>query len=97
MACWAFLAGRESARLMVRAARQHFLHWRHRLVRGGRALRPSPAPNSACARWRSRWRANWDQEHHVGDLIIDSGVDTAWVRERRAQIFGKEALDNPIC
>jgi hypothetical protein len=32
---------------------------------------------------------------HVAHLIIDAGVDTAWVRERRAQIWGKEALDNP--
>ena len=32
---------------------------------------------------------------HVAHLIIDSGVDTAWVRERRAQLWGKEALDNP--
>ena len=32
---------------------------------------------------------------HVAHLIIDSGVDTAWVRERREQMWGKEALDNP--
>ena len=34
MACWAgFLAGRESARLMVpRGQRQYLLHWRHRLL-----------------------------------------------------------------
>ena len=32
---------------------------------------------------------------HVAHLIIDSGVDTAWVRERREQIWGKEALNNP--
>ena len=32
---------------------------------------------------------------HVAHLIIDSGVDTAWVRERREQLWGKEALDNP--
>jgi hypothetical protein len=32
---------------------------------------------------------------HVAHLVIDSGVDTAWVRERRTQIWGKEALDNP--
>ena len=32
---------------------------------------------------------------HVAHLIIDSGVDTAWVRARREQLWGKEALDNP--
>ena len=32
---------------------------------------------------------------HVAHLIIDSGVDTAWVRERREQLWGKEALNNP--
>lgn len=32
---------------------------------------------------------------HVAHLIIDSGVDTAWVRERRVQLWGEEALDNP--
>ncbi len=32
---------------------------------------------------------------HVAHLIIDSGVDTAWVRERREQLLGKEALNNP--
>jgi len=32
---------------------------------------------------------------HVAHLIIDSGVDTAWVRERREQMWGREALDNP--
>ena len=32
---------------------------------------------------------------HVAHLIIDSGVDTAWVRGRREQLRGKEALDNP--
>ena len=32
---------------------------------------------------------------HVAHLIIDSGVDTAWVRQRREQLWGKEALDNP--
>ena len=32
---------------------------------------------------------------HVAHLIIDSGVDTEWVRQRREQMWGKEALDNP--
>ena len=32
---------------------------------------------------------------HVAHLILHSGVDTAWVRERREQLWGKEALNNP--
>src|SRR2546430_3958799 len=32
---------------------------------------------------------------HVAHLIIDAGVETAWVRQRREQLWGKEALDNP--
>ena len=32
---------------------------------------------------------------HVGHLIIDSGVDTEWVRQRRIEALGPGALDNP--
>src|ERR1700760_2767437 len=47
MACWAgFVSGRESARPPPRACA------------AAAALRRSPAPNSACARWRRRWRAS---------------------------------------
>ena len=62
MACYSgFLAGREAARLMLpRGAGQYLLYRAHRQsARRHRALRPSPAPSSACAPWRSRWRANW--------------------------------------
>ena len=49
------------------------------------ATPPSPAPSSACARWPSRWRASWGRRNiHVAHLIIDAGVDTAFVRERIA-------------
>ena len=59
-------------------------------------MRPSPAPSSACARWRRRWRANSGPKNiHVAHLIIDSGVDTEWVRQRRLEALGPSALDNP--
>ena len=32
---------------------------------------------------------------HVAHLIIDSGVDTEWVRQRRIEANGPNALDNP--
>ena len=32
---------------------------------------------------------------HVAHLIIDSGVDTEWVRQRRIEALGPDALDNP--
>lgn len=32
---------------------------------------------------------------HVAHLIIDSGVDTEWVRQRRLEANGPGALDNP--
>ncbi len=32
---------------------------------------------------------------HVAHLIIDSGVDTEWVRQRRLEALGPDALDNP--
>jgi hypothetical protein len=31
----------------------------------------------------------------VAHLIIDSGVDTEWVRQRRIEALGPGALDNP--
>ena len=41
---------------------QHLLHRRHRVAcAAAAALRPLPAPNSDCARWRKRWRANSDR------------------------------------
>ena len=32
---------------------------------------------------------------HVAHLIIDAGVDTEWVRQRRLEALGPGALDNP--
>ena len=99
MACYSgFLAGREAARLMLpRGERQHLLHRRDCvLARRQRLSRHSPAPSSACAPWRRRWRANLGPKNiHVAHLIIDSGVDTEWVRQRRIEALGPNALDDP--
>ena len=63
MACWAgFLAGRESARLMVPRGRGNTSSPAPPLRCAAAAvMRPSPAPNSGCAPWRKRWRANSGQ------------------------------------
>jgi len=42
---------------------------------------------------RARERA--PKNIHVAHLIIDSGVDTEWVRQRRIEALGPGALDNP--
>ena len=61
MACYAgFLTGREAARQML--PRGQGLDLLHRgdgePARRQSATRPSPAPNSACARWRRAWRGS---------------------------------------
>jgi hypothetical protein len=35
------------------------------------------------------------QNIHVAHLIIDSGVDTEWVRQRRVAALGPDALNDP--
>ena len=62
MACYSgFLAGREAARLMLPRGRGHiFFTGATASLRGAPAMRPSPARNSACARWRKPRHGNWD-------------------------------------
>ena len=57
------------------------------------AMRPSPAPSSACGRSRKPRRANWARR--TSTWRIDSGVDTEWVWQRRIETLGPNALDNP--
>ena len=99
MACWAgFLAGRESARLMLPRGQGNifFTGATASLARRQRLCGLRQRQIRTCARWRNRWRASSGPKNiHVAHLIIDSGVDTAWVRERREQLWGKEALNNP--
>ena len=91
MACWAgFLAGRESARLMLPHGKGNiFFTGATASLRGGSAKFGLRAVAQAMARELG------PKNIHVAHLIIDSGVDTAWVRARREQLGGKEALDNP--
>ncbi|BAM86351.1 putative acetoin(diacetyl) reductase [Bradyrhizobium oligotrophicum S58] len=98
MACWAgFVAGREAARLMLpRGGGKIFFTGATASLRGGSGYAAfASAKFGLRAVAQSMARELMPQNIHVAHLIIDSGVDTAWVRERRAQIWGKEALDNP--
>jgi len=98
MACWAgFVAGREAARLMLpRGGGKIFFTGATASLRGGAGYAAfASAKFGLRAVAQSMARELMPQNIHVAHLIIDSGVDTAWVRERRAQLWGKEALDNP--
>lgn len=98
MACWAgFLAGRESARLMLPRGRGNiFFTGATASLRGGAGFAAfASAKFGLRAVAQAMARELGPKQIHVAHLIIDSGVDTAWVRERREQLWGKEALDNP--
>jgi len=70
MACWAgFLAGRESARLMVPRGRgTSSLPAPPRRCAAAAALRPLPARSSVCAQWRRRWHASLDQRTSMSHI-----------------------------
>ncbi|MGY4304763.1 NAD(P)-dependent dehydrogenase (short-subunit alcohol dehydrogenase family) [Bradyrhizobium sp. USDA 4369] len=98
MACWAgFVTGREAARLMLpRGGGKIFFTGATASLRGGSGFAAfASAKFGLRAVAQSMARELMPQNIHVAHLIIDSGVDTAWVRERRVQFWGKEALDNP--
>ena len=98
MACYSgFLAGREAARLMVpRGGGNIFFTGATASLRGGSGYAAfASAKFGLRAVAQSMARELGPKNIHVAHLIIDSGVDTAWVRERREQLWGKEALDNP--
>src|ERR1041384_1035547 len=97
MACYAgFLAGREAARLMLARGRGTiFFTGATASMRGGvgyAAFASAKAGLRAVA--QSMARELGPKNIHVAHLVIDSGVDTAWVRQRREEALGKEALDD---
>ncbi|MEO8715978.1 MAG: SDR family NAD(P)-dependent oxidoreductase [Acetobacteraceae bacterium] len=94
MACCAgFLTGREAARVMVpRGAGSIFFTGATASVRGGTgfaAFASAKAGLRAVA--QSMARELGPRGIHVAHLVIDSGVDTAWVRERIAAGEGADA------
>src|SRR6266853_6334493 len=98
LACYSgFLTGREAARLMLARGRGAiFFTGATASMRGGVGYAAFAAAKFGLrAVAQSAARELGPKNIHVAHLIIDSGVDTAWVRERREKLWGKEALDNP--
>jgi NAD(P)-dependent dehydrogenase (short-subunit alcohol dehydrogenase family) len=96
MACYAgFLAGREAARLMVPRGRGClFFTGATASLRGGVGYAAfASAKFGLRALAQSAARELGPKNIHVAHLIIDAGVDTAWVRERIRQGEGDAALD----
>src|SRR5579871_4164063 len=96
MACYAgFLTGREAARLMVPQGKGTILFTGATAsLRGGKGYTAfASAKFGLRAVAQSMARELGPQNIHVAHLIIDAGVDTAFVRERIKQSRGAEALE----
>jgi NAD(P)-dependent dehydrogenase (short-subunit alcohol dehydrogenase family) len=97
MACWAgFIAGREAARIMVPRKRGAiFFTGATAGLRGGIGYAAFASAKFALRGLaQSMARELGPKRIHVAHLVIDAGVDTAFVRERIAAREGKEALEN---
>jgi NAD(P)-dependent dehydrogenase (short-subunit alcohol dehydrogenase family) len=101
MACYAgFLTGREAARQMVpRGKGSIFFTGATASLRGGNGYAAfASAKFGLRAVAQSMARELGPQNIHVAHLVIDAGVDTAWVRERRggdAANLPPDTLMNP--
>jgi NAD(P)-dependent dehydrogenase (short-subunit alcohol dehydrogenase family) len=98
MACYSgFLAGREAARLMLPRGRGNiFFTGATASLRGGRGYAAfASAKFGLRAVAQAMARELGPQNIHVAHLIIDSGVDTEWVRQRRIEALGPDALNDP--
>jgi NAD(P)-dependent dehydrogenase (short-subunit alcohol dehydrogenase family) len=97
MACYAgFLTGREAARLMLRHGHGNiFFTGATAGLRGGVGYAAfASAKFGLRAVAQSAARELGPQNIHVAHLVIDAGVDTAWVRERIKEREGEAALAN---
>lgn len=97
MACFAgFLAGREAARHMLPRGRGSiFFTGATAGMRGGVGFAAfASAKFGLRALAQSMARELGPQGIHVAHLVIDAGVDTAWVRERIRARGGDEAVAN---
>jgi NAD(P)-dependent dehydrogenase (short-subunit alcohol dehydrogenase family) len=97
MACYSgFLAGREAARLMLpRGEGCIFFTGATASLRGGVGYAAfASAKFGLRALAQSAARELGPQNIHVAHLIIDAGVDTAFVRERMKSQGGEEAIAN---
>jgi NAD(P)-dependent dehydrogenase (short-subunit alcohol dehydrogenase family) len=96
MACYAgFLAGRESARLMLARGKGTILFTGATAsVRGGIGYAAfASAKFGLRAVAQSMARELGPRNIHVGHLLIDAGVDTAFVRERIRAQRGEEGVE----
>jgi len=94
--CSGFLAGREAARLMLPHGRGSiFFTGATASLRGGIGFAAfASAKFGLRAVAQAAARELWPKNIHVAHLIIDSGVNTAWVKERIKEREGQAALDN---
>jgi len=97
LACYAgFLTGREAARLMLPHGRGSiFFTGATASLRGGVGYAAfASAKFGLRAVAESAARELGPQNIHVAHLVIDAGVDTAWVRDRIRQREGEAAVAN---
>ena len=97
MACYGgFLSGREAARLMLPRGRGCiFFTGATASLRGGAGYAAfASAKFGLRAVAQSAARELGPRNIHVAHLIIDAGVDTAWVRERIKEREGEAALNH---
>jgi NAD(P)-dependent dehydrogenase (short-subunit alcohol dehydrogenase family) len=98
MACYScFLAGREAAKLMLpRGQGNIFFTGATASLRGGPGYAAfASAKFGLRAVAQATARELGPKNIHVAHLVIDSGVDTEWVRQRRIEALGPNALDDP--
>ncbi|HEU0045922.1 SDR family NAD(P)-dependent oxidoreductase [Sphingomonas sp.] len=96
MACYAgFLTGREAARRLLPHGRGSiFFTGATASLRGGKGYAAFAAAKAGLrALSQSMARELHPQNIHVAHLVIDAGVDTAWVRQRIAERDGQAAVD----
>ncbi len=96
MACYGgFLAGREAARIMVpRGKGSIFFTGATASVRGGAGYAAFASAKAGLrAMTQSMARELGPEGIHVAHLVIDAGVDTAFVRDRIKDARGADALE----
>ena len=96
MACYSgFLAGRKAARLMLPRGRGTIIFTGATAsLRGGSGFAAfASAKFGLRAVAQSMARELGPKNIHVAHLVIDSGVDTAWVRERRRERLGQDSFE----
>jgi NAD(P)-dependent dehydrogenase (short-subunit alcohol dehydrogenase family) len=97
MACWAgFIAGREAARIMIPRQRGAiFFTGATAGLRGGIGYAAFASAKFGLRGLAQSMARELGPKHiHVAHLVIDAGVDTAFVRGRIAEREGEDALAN---